>query len=124
MRPDPDPLKVVEDASQSIRVLNHITKGPKAFNEPSEVFLVLASLSEMACSLPQLLDQLQRWLATEQTNGRLYDYLGGEIGPAMVDITGHLSRTASAAQAFAGSAHRASDQVARLSQHAPPPLPD
>jgi hypothetical protein len=52
-------------AAAALRDLNHLTRGRDAFADPAELSRLLAELAVMASRLPQLLDQLRRWLHHE-----------------------------------------------------------
>jgi hypothetical protein len=56
-----------DDAAEAIRSLNHQTRDGLA--APAEVYAVIGGLSTMTARLPQLLQQLSRYLIAEQTAG-------------------------------------------------------
>ena len=59
--------------AEAIRALNHATFPRAALSEPATVYRVLGELATAANRLPQLCSQLARWLAEENTAGRLAD---------------------------------------------------
>jgi hypothetical protein len=65
--------KVAQGLPDSVRYLNHATIAPvtAALAEPADVDVVLAALVTVQERLPQLLDQLGRWLAAECAAGRV-----------------------------------------------------
>jgi hypothetical protein len=61
-----------ELAEQALRVLNHRTRpAVSELTDPAEAAEVIADLASLAAMLPQLLDQLARWLLEQQHDGRL-----------------------------------------------------
>lgn len=69
--------------AESIRALNHATFPPAGPTEPVTVNRMLAELASAAHRLPQLFAQLTRWLAAENSAGRLADD-GGEVALTVV----------------------------------------
>jgi hypothetical protein len=65
-------LQWAELAEQAVRVLGHRTR-PAAgeLTEPAQAAGVIADLAALTGMLPQLLDQLARWLLDQQHAGRL-----------------------------------------------------
>ena len=59
--------------AEAVRALNHATFPRAALSEPATVYRVLGELATAANRLPQLCSQLARWLAEENTAGRLAD---------------------------------------------------
>ena len=57
--------------AEAVRALNHATFPRAALSEPGTVYRVLGELATAANRLPQLCSQLARWLAEENTAGRL-----------------------------------------------------
>ena len=68
---EPGVLQLAEHAAETVRDLNHLTRGQHAFAEPAELARLLAELTTMASGLPQLLGQLDRWLRHEHHAGRV-----------------------------------------------------
>jgi hypothetical protein len=64
--------QLAEQAAESIRALNHLTyPGTGAPNDPADASDVVASLSRVAGRIPQLLDQVSRWLVSEHRAAQL-----------------------------------------------------
>ena len=68
---EPNVVELAEHAALNIGGLNHLTRGQHAFTEPAEFAHLLAELTVMASGLPQLLNQLHRWLRHEHDAARL-----------------------------------------------------
>ncbi len=61
-----------ETAEQAVRVLTHRTRPALGeLTDPVHAAEVIADLASLAAMLPQLLDQLARWLLEQQNDGRL-----------------------------------------------------
>lgn len=64
--------EVAEQAAQAVRTLNHLTRpAAGALSEPGQACDLVAALACTAGRLPQLLEQLSRWLRGEAAAGRL-----------------------------------------------------
>jgi len=64
-------LELAEQAAEALRELNHRTRDPRAFTGPAELYRLVGELALLADRLPQLLDQLDRWLRAEHDVGRV-----------------------------------------------------
>lgn len=61
-----------EQTAEAVRALNHLTRpGAGGVRDPAEVCEIVAALACTAGRLPQLLGQLNAWLAGQQRAGRL-----------------------------------------------------
>jgi hypothetical protein len=84
--------------AEAIRALNHATFTHAGLDEPATVNAVLGQLATAAHRLPQLFGQLARWLAEENTAGRLAhtaDGLNDAVGDALasLDLTARWAAT-------------------------------
>lgn len=64
-------LALARSAAEAIRGLNHATLGGDGLEQPADAYAVLGELSLAASRLPQLLEQVGRWLAASLAGGRL-----------------------------------------------------
>ena len=64
-------LELAEQAAEALRELNHRTRDARAFTGPAELYRLVGELALLAGRLPQLLDQLDRWLRAEHDVGRI-----------------------------------------------------
>jgi hypothetical protein len=60
-----------ELAEQAVRVLNHRTRPAGELADPTDVAEVIGAQASLTGMLPQLLDQLARWLGDQHHGGRL-----------------------------------------------------
>lgn len=104
---DPSVGQLAEQAASAIRALNHLTRPAVAeLTDPLDAAEVIGSLAQLASMLPQLLDQLARWLQREQHADRL-----------RVDADAPAPDPAQAVHAAAGALRHAAD-CARRAGHA------
>jgi len=84
-----------ELAEQAVRVLTHRTRPALGdLTDPAEAAEIIADLASLAAMLPQLLDQLARWLLEQQHDGRLrVDFLAPQpdVGQAVQATVGALA---------------------------------
>ena len=64
-------LELAEQAAEALRELNHRTRDARAFTGPAELYRLVGEFALLAGRLPQLLDQLDRWLRAEHDVGRI-----------------------------------------------------
>ena len=88
--------------AEAVRALNHATFPRAALSEPGTVYRVLGELATAANRLPQLLTQLARWLAEENTAGRLAD--DHDLPGAMAYVMARLDQNAPRYAALLGGA--------------------
>ena len=88
--------------AEAIRALNHATFPQAGLSEPATVYRVLGELATAANRLSQLCSQLARWLAEENTAGRLAD--DHDLPGAMAYVMVRLDQNAPRYAALLGSA--------------------
>ena len=88
--------------AEAVRALNHATFPRAAHSEPGTVYRVLGELATAANRLPQLCEQLARWLDAENTAGRLAHDTG--LMPAPVHFVMARLEEASRRAALLGGA--------------------
>lgn len=81
-----EPGRHAKAAAESVRALNHLTlPGAGGLAEPADAYDVLGALASLASRLPQALGQLQVFLDTECSAGRVRIVDGEHVGdPAAV----------------------------------------
>ena len=116
----PDPQYVIELAeglAEIARALNHQTLHG-ALESPEDADVVVSALATMAHRLPQLLDQVGRWLEAEEAAGRLEVTDGkfaGKPGAAVDVVRTYLDGTAGRfrdAERLLESAHQVTGTMA------------
>lgn len=107
---------VAAAAAEAVRVLNHATMNNRdqALAYPADAESVIRSVAAVAQRLPQLLEQLQGWLAGELHAGRLQAAYGPHAGDpaAAVAVAGGRLLTA------AGCASQLSDALTAAAEAA------
>lgn len=111
-------LQWAELAEQAVRVLGHRTR-PAAgeLTDPAEAAEVIAVLAALTGMLPQLLDQLARWLSDQQHAGRLrVDFLvpHGDVCQAVHAAVGALAHAGECSRRAAHALDSAHQHVAHL----------
>ena len=87
----PSTVELVATTAQAIRELNHRTRGPDAFPGPAELYRLVTELVLLVDGLPQLLNQLGRWLHAEHDADRVRSDNHAEPGPTVSRATAHLA---------------------------------
>ena len=64
-------LALARTAAGAVRSLNHATLGGQGLAQPADVYELIGELALAAAGLPQLLAQVDRWLASALAAGRL-----------------------------------------------------
>ena len=108
---DPGVLKLAEHAAQAIRELNHRTRDHDAIADPAEICWLLADLAALAYRLPQLLDQLGRWLHLEHDAAPLRADNDTDPGELVGLAAAQLTRANQCA-------HHLADTIDKAHQHA------
>ena len=116
---EPSVVELAEHAAETIRGLNHLTRGPHAFAEPAELSRLLAELTVMTSGLPQLLDQLHYWLCHEHHAARLQADTDTDqlVRLAAAELT-HAGHTAHHLTAALDAAHQHAAHLATASPSA------
>jgi len=112
--------ELADTAAEAVRALNYATQpGRDGLTYPGDVHSLLGALGTLTERLPQLCDQLGRWLATEQAAGHLaegeHGHYGGDSGRAVIaarSALGEAGRTATRLTSLLGEAQAAISAVA------------
>jgi hypothetical protein len=118
------PAEIADEIAALVRTLNYQTGAGESLEleYPGDLYSVVASLKIAAQRLPQLFDQMGRWLADEHRAGRVAHDRGGDAGEyveAVVDALGRASQDATTLSASLDTAHemsaglKASEQAIR-----------
>jgi len=103
---------------QAVRVLTHRTRPAVGeLSDPGDAAEIIADLASAAAMLPQLLDQLARWLLDQQHDGRLrVDFLAphGDVGQAVHAAVGALAHAGECARRAAHTLDTAHQHAAHL----------
>jgi hypothetical protein len=113
---EPRVLHVAEHVAESLRDLNHLTRGCDAFADPAELSQLLAELAVMTSRLPQLLDQLRCWLRHEHDAAPLRADTNADPAELICLAAAHLTRAGHYAHDLADALDNAHQHVAHLAR--------
>src|SRR6476620_5219347 len=116
----PSTVELVATTAQAIRELNHRTRGPDAFPGPAELYRLVGELVLVVDGLPQLLNQLGRWLHAEHHADRVRSEAHADPGPSVTHAIAQMTDACDHARDLAHELARAQQHLAHLgSQPAP-----
>lgn len=107
-------LELAERAAEAVRELNHLTRDPRVFAGPAELYRLVGEFAVLAGGLPQLLGQLDRWLQTEHDAGRVRADTGTEAGRIVAAAGADLADARDAAHELAHVLDAALQHLAHL----------
>lgn len=117
--PSPDyVLELAASIAEAVRVLNHQTRHHEALEFPSEADRIIREISSAASRLPQLLQQVSRWLNDEYADGRIR-MTGGEFPQsvlAVMAVEARLEKAAEHAGALAEALTSAASVTSNMAQ--------
>jgi hypothetical protein len=91
------PSEIASQAAHAITVLNELTHGGGELTTPDDVRAIVASLELIGLSLPQLCEQLARFLVIQQEDGQLAHEAGLDTGDAVTEVIEALAAAGQAA---------------------------
>ena len=106
------PCEIASQAAHAIRVLNELTHGGGELSNPDDVRAIVRSLELIGQDLPQLCEQLARFLVTQQEDGQLAHEAGLEPDDAVNEVIEALTAAGQAADMMTAAlteARRATD---------------
>ena len=90
------PREIAGQAAHAIRVLNEVTTGGE-LSSPLDVSDIVASLELIGVGLPQLFEQLARFLVIQQEDGQLRHDAGLEPDDTVTEVIEALAAAGQAA---------------------------
>jgi hypothetical protein len=117
-------LEVAEQAAEALRELNHRTRDARAFTGPAELYRLVGELALLAGRLPQLLDQLDRWLRAEHDVGRIRADARADPGRIIAAAGAELADAGDAAHDLAHVLDAAQRHLAQLGATGPDRAPN
>jgi hypothetical protein len=110
-----------ELAAEAVRYLNYATgsHSPEALAFPSTAYMVAADLSVAAERMPQLFDQIARWLNDQLAAGMLGTDSGAPADAAVTAAQRHLTDAAIRASMLAADLARVQNALAAVNGHGP-----
>lgn len=108
-------------AAEAVRYLNYATgsHSPEALTFPSTAYGIATDLSIAARRMPQLFDQLARWLADQLTAGMLGADLGADPAEAVAAARLHLLEAAGHAARLAADLTAVQNDLAAVNGRGP-----
>jgi hypothetical protein len=91
------PSEIAGQAAAAIRALNEVTHGGGELTSPADVRLIVASLESIGHGLPQLCEQLSRFLVIQHEDGRVTQLDGQDTGVCVTDFVEALAAASQAA---------------------------
>jgi hypothetical protein len=106
------PAEVASQAAHAIRVLNELTHGGGELSNSDDVRAIVASLELIGQNLPQLCEQLARFLVIQHEDGQLEHESGQDPDDSVTEVIEALTAAGQAADmmtAALGEARRATN---------------
>ena len=114
------PCEIASQAAHAIAVLNEVTHGGGELSNPADVRAIVGSLELIGQSLPQLYEQLARFLVVQHEDGQLTNEAGRDADDSVTEaiealsaagqaadmMTAALTEARAAAQALTPARHR------------------
>ena len=91
------PGEVASSAAHAIAVLNELTHGGGELSTPGDVRDIVASLELIGSSLPQLCEQLARFLVVQHEDGQLTPEAGLDADDCVTEVIEALAAAGQAA---------------------------
>ena len=108
------PRELASQVAHAIRALNELTRGGGELTSPGDVREIVASLELAGQSLPQLCEQLARFLVIQHEDGQLAHEDGQDPEHSVTEVIDALTAAGQAADmmtAALGEARRATDGI-------------
>jgi hypothetical protein len=116
----PSTIELAATAAQAVRALNHRTRGPDAFTGAADLYPLVTELVQLVDALPQLVNQLGRWLHAEHDADRVRSDNSTDPGPTVSGATTELANAGDAARDLAHALASAQEYLAHLGTTQPP----
>ncbi len=108
------PCELASQAAHAIRVLNELTHGGGELSSPGDVRDIVASLELVGQGLPQLCEQLARFLVIKQEDGQLAHACGLEVDESVTEVIEALAAAGQAADMMTAALSEARGASATL----------
>jgi hypothetical protein len=107
--------EVAAQAVGAVRALSQLTADAGELTDPDEVRDVVDGLALMGKELPQLCEQLARFLVTQREDGRIGHDSGPDTDCMLIDVSEALTAAGQAADMMAAALTEAGTKAADLS---------
>jgi predicted GNAT family acetyltransferase len=101
------PREIASQAADAIRVLNELTSGDGELTGPSDVRDIVTSLGQVGRGLPQLCEQLARFLVIQHEDGQIRYEPGQDPDRSITEIIDALSAAGQAADMMSAALNEA-----------------
>ena len=91
------PCEIASQAARAIAVLNELTHGGGELSNPDDVRAIVGSLELIGQSLPQLCEQLARFLVVQHEDGQLSHEAGRDTDGSVTEVIEALAAAGQAA---------------------------
>ena len=91
------PCEIASQAARAIAVLNELTHGGGELSNPDDVRAIVGSLELIGQSLPQLCEQLARFLVVQHEDGQLTHEAGQDADDSVTEAIEALAAAGQAA---------------------------
>lgn len=91
------PCEIASSAAHAISVLNDLTHGGGELSNPNDVRAIVRSLELIGLGLPQLYEQLARFLVIQQEDGQLTNADGLDADDSVTEVIEALAAAGQAA---------------------------
>jgi hypothetical protein len=108
--------EVAAQAAEAVRALNYLTAGAGELAGPVEAREVVGRLALMGFELPQLCEQLARFLVAQGEDGQIVRGAGGDPDGVLLEVSEALSAAGRAADMMAAALAEAGAKAAGLDQ--------
>jgi hypothetical protein len=108
------PREVASQAAEAIRALNHLTYGGGELGSPDEVRDIIASLGLMGQGMPQLCEQLARFLVAQQEDGQVRHGSGADPDLSVTEVMEALNAAGQAADMMTAALEEAHTAATEL----------
>lgn len=110
------PAEVASQAAQAIAVLNELTHGGGELSGPGDVRAIVRSLELIGQGLPQLCEQLARFVVVQQEDGQLTHETGSGTDDSVTEVIEALAAAGQAADMMTASLTEARTATQSLTQ--------
>ena len=108
------PREVAIQAAEAIRALNHLTYGGGELGSPDEVRDIIASLGLMGQGMPQVCEQLARFLVAQQEDGQVRHGSGADPDLSVTEVMEALNAAGQAADMMTAALEEAHNAATEL----------
>ena len=106
--------EVAAQAAEAVRALNHLTADTGELASPGEAREVVGRLALMGLELPQLCEQLARFLVAQREDGQIPRGPGGDPDGVLLEVSEALTAAGQAADMMAAALAEAGAKAAGL----------